>query len=237
MVPIHVALFCLTDDPFEPPGHGPRGGSHKVMFDLGRHLVRRGARVTFVTRLDSLEKPATQEFGELCRIIRVAAGPPQPIPYYRYEEYVDQAALAVEAIPELQAHRVTTVVSYNWNSGLVVARVYPRGAVDHVHYVLALGRARLAAGESREKISDAWLQAEDTVFSHASRIVTCSTSERAELAAFYPSIDTSSIHYVPLGVDTEVFDRRPRDPGHLVRRSATRFQEGIEHASRRAADT
>lgn len=206
------------------------------MFDLGRHLVRRGARVTFVTRRDSLEKPATQEFGELCRIIRVAAGPPQPIPYYRYEEYIDQAALAVEAIPELQPHLVTTVVSYNWNSGLVAARVYPRGAVDHVHYVLALGRARRAAGESPEKISDAWLQAEETVFSHASRIVTCSTSERAELAAFYPFIDSSCIHYVPLGVDTEVFDRRPRDPGHLVRRAATRFQEGIEHASRRAAD-
>ena len=228
--PVHIAIFCLTDDPFDPPGHGPRGGSHKMMFDMGLAFVRLGASVTFVVRLDSPTKPPFQQLGSLCRIHRLHAGPAAPVAYYRCTEFFDQMVAASRDIPGLSPEAVDRVVSYNWLAGEVALRVYDGSSIPHIHYVLALGRKRLAGGESREKVSDAWLECEARIFSRADLLVTCSRVECDEILRDYEDVEPGKVHCIPLGIDLHVFEPRPRTADHLVRRAAARFGEGAGDA-------
>jgi glycosyltransferase involved in cell wall biosynthesis len=199
------------------------------MFDMGRHFVRRGASVIYVSRLNSPQKPLLDEIGSRCRIHRIRVGPPEPMPYYECAALLEEMAAAVRELAELNAGAVDRVVSYNWLSGEVAARLYP-AATAHTHYVLTLGRAKRAAGEPKDKVTDFWLACEDRVFAHADRIVTCSTRERQDLETLYPSVDPKKIFCIPLGVDLNVFGRRPGSTDHLVRRASDRFSEGTDHA-------
>lgn len=226
---MRIGVLCLTDDPFDPPGYGRHGGSHRVMFDMGRHFIRRGATVIYFTRLNSPLKPVVEQLGSRCEINRISVGPPESMPYYECADLLDEMAQGVREITELSTLPLDRVVSYNWLSGEVAARLYAMN-VDHTHYVLTLGRAKRAAGEPRDKVTDFWLECEDRVFAHARRIVTCSTHERDDLKHFYPAVDPQKIFCIPLGVDLNVFGRRPRPTDHLVRRTADRFSEGAEHA-------
>lgn len=227
---MHIVVLCLTDDPFDPPGYGRHGGSHKVMFDMGRQFVRRGARVTFVTRTNSPSKARFQEFGALCRIHRIAVGPAEPIPYFRCAAYLDEMTSGIREIADVALGVVDRIVSYNWLSGETAVRIYGGSAMEHIHIVLALGRAKLASGEPKEKVSDLWLNCEDRIFAQAHRIVTCSTQERRDVLSYYANVDPAKVFCIPLGVDLDVFDRRPRAPDHLVRRAADRFGKGFGDA-------
>lgn len=226
---MRIGVLCLTDDPFDPPGYGRHGGSHRVMFDMGRHFVRRGASIVYVTRLNAPMKPDREQFGARCSIHRIRVGPPEPMPYYACAGFLDEMAQAVEEIAELATPPFDRVVSYNWLSGEVAARLYAPDA-GHTHYVLTLGQAKRAAGEPRDKVTDFWLECEHRVFTHAQRIVTCSTRERSDLLRLYPAVDPQKIFCIPLGVDLNVFGKRPRPTDHLVRRASDRFSEGAEHA-------
>jgi len=226
---MRIGVLCLTDDPFDPAGYGRHGGSHRVMFDMGRHFVRRGATVIYVTRLNSPHKPAFEELGTRCSIHRVASGPTEPMPYYECAAFLDDMTRAVSELAAMRSPPPERVVSYNWLSGEVAARLYAQETA-HTHYVLTLGRAKLETGEPRDKVTDAWLACEERVFAHARRIVTCSTYEREALKRLYPAVDPRKIFCIPLGVDLNVFGRRPRSTDHLVRRAADRFSEGADHA-------
>jgi glycosyltransferase involved in cell wall biosynthesis len=221
---MRIGVLCLTDDPFDPPGHGRHGGSNKVMFDMGRHFVRRGATITYVCRLNSVDKPTFEQFGARCSIHRIPIGPPERMPYYECAGLLDEMTEAVRGIADLNAPTIERVVSYNWLSGEVAVRLYSPSVI-HTHYVLTLGRAKRVGGEPKAKISDFWLECEDRTFAHARYIVTCSTRERQELLRFYP-VDPEKIFCIPPGVDLNVFGRRPGAADHLVRRAANRFGEG-----------
>jgi hypothetical protein len=77
---MRIAIFTLTDDPFDAPGIGGHGGSHVVMFDMGRHFVRAGASVIFVTRRDHEGKSEHEKIVDGCEIFRLSGGPISEIP-------------------------------------------------------------------------------------------------------------------------------------------------------------
>jgi hypothetical protein len=226
---MQICVLCLTDDPFDPPGHGRHGGSHRVMFDMGRHFVRRGATITYVCRRNSTDKATFEQLGARCRIHRIPVGPPERMPYYACAGLLDEMTEAVGATIDLTPGSFDCLVSYNWLSGEVAARLCPP-SISHTHYVLTLGRAKRASGESKDKISDFWLACEDNVFAHARYVITGSTRERQDLLSLYPAVNPEKIFCIPPGVDLNVYGRRPRSADHLVRRASDRFSEGPNDA-------
>jgi hypothetical protein len=220
---MRIAIFTLTDDPFDAPGIGGHGGSHVVMFDMGRHFVRAGASVIFVTRRDYEGKSEYEKIVDGCEIFRLSGGPISEIPYYECGEYIDEIIDSAKAISELHHTNIDRLVSYNWISGECVRRLYLDSNIPHIHCVLALARVRLANGESPSKVSALWQQCELNVLTSANQIVTCSRNELAELISLYPEIDSSRLRCIPLGVDTDVFGLRPLSSDHYLRRKTSRF--------------
>ncbi|MDX6499142.1 MAG: D-inositol-3-phosphate glycosyltransferase [Blastocatellia bacterium] len=220
---MRIAIFTLTDDPFEAPGVGGHGGSHVVMFDMGRHFVRAGAKVVFVTRRDRPGKNEREKVGEGCEIVRLKGGPTSEVPYYECGAYIDEIIDAAKSLPELCPDKIDRLVSYNWISGECVRRLYLDSGIPHIHCVLALARVRLANGESPNKVSELWQECELKVLTSADQIVTCSRNELAELTHLYPEVDPSRLRCIPLGVDTDVFGIRPLSSDHYLRRTTTRF--------------
>lgn len=220
---MRIAIFTLTDDPFEAPGMGGHGGSHVVMFDMGRHFVRAGAKVIFVTRRDRPGKRKREKIGGGCEIFRLEGGPINELPYYECGAYIDEIVAAAKSLPELCPDNIDRIVSYNWISGECVRRLYLDSGIPHTHCVLALARVRLANGESPRKISALWQECELRVLTSADQIVTCSTNELAELTSLYPEIDPTRLRCIPVGVDTDVFGIRPLSSDHYLRRTTSRF--------------
>jgi len=220
---MRIAIFALTDDPFEVPGMGGHGGSHVVMFDMGRHFVRAGASVVFVTRRDREVKSEYEKVGEGCEIFRLKGGPAKEIPYYECGEYIDEIVESAKAVSGLRPTNIDRLVSYNWISGECVRRLYFDSSIPHTHCVLALARVRLAHGESPTKVNAVWRECELKVLTSADQVVTCSRSELSELLSLYPEVDPNRLRCIPLGVDTNVFGIRPLSPDHYLRRTTTRF--------------
>jgi hypothetical protein len=220
---MRIAIYTLTDDPFDAPGIGGHGGSHVVMFDMGRHFVRAGASVIFVTRRDHDGESAHEKIADHCEIFRLKGGPVREVPYYECGEYIDELIDSSKAFPELAPANIDRLVSYNWISGECVRRLYLNSGIPHIHCVLALARVRLAYGESPGKINALWQEYELNVLTSASKIITCSRHELDELLSFYPEVDPSRLCCIPLGVDTDVFGERPLSADHYLRRTTTRF--------------
>ena len=220
---MRIAIFTLTDDPFEAPGLGGHGGSHVVMFDMGRHFVRAGGNVIYVTRRDRPEVSERESIGVNCEIVRLKGGPASEVPYHDCGTYLDELTESAKTYPELTAERIDRLVSYNWISGECVRRLYVNSDIPHIHCVLALGRVRLANGESEKKVNALWQECELKVLTSADQVVTCSQDELAELLNFYPEIDPNRLRCIPLGVDTDVFGIRPLSSDHYLRRTTARF--------------
>jgi Glycosyl transferase 4-like domain len=220
---VRIVIFTLTDDPFEAPGIGGHGGSHVVMFDMGRHFVRAGAHVVFVTRRDRCGLSEHENIGVNCEIIRLKGGPASEVPYYDCGAYLDELIESAKTYPELGVEKIDRLVSYNWISGECVRRLYMNSGIPHIHCVLALGRVRLANGESQKKVSSFWQECELKVLTSADQIVTCSQNELAELTNLYPEIDPNRLRCIPLGVNTDVFGIRPLSSDHYLRRTTARF--------------
>ncbi|MCA1568560.1 MAG: glycosyltransferase [Acidobacteria bacterium] len=220
---MRIAIYTLTDDPFDAPGIGGHGGSHVVMFDMGRHFVRAGASVVFVTRWDHAGKSEREKIAEHCEIFRLRGGPVRDIPYYECGEYINELIESGRVIPELSPANIDRLVSYNWIAGECVRRLYLNSGIPHIHCVLALARVRLAQGENSSKVNALWQEYELNVLTSASRIITCSRNEFDELVSFYPEVDPSRLCCLPLGVDTDVFGVRSISSDHHLRRTTTRF--------------
>ncbi|GEM_PF-2030020 len=223
---MRVVVVCLTDDPFDPPGEGGHGGSHRFICDLGRHLVRQGIRVTFVTRLDHPQKPDRDVLGSYADLHRLAVGPVEVLPYYDVAAHLTSlASRLAELAGGWSLSDEDRVVSYNWISGEAVLRceAFP---CPHIHYVLALGRARLQRGEDTDKVSELWLACEDRLFRHASFLVVPARSEREDMLALYEGIDPRNVSVVPNGLDLGTFQPRPRPLADFVRGAADGFRQG-----------
>lgn len=224
---LHVIQFCLTDDPFDPPGHGRFGGGHQFMFDIGRYLVRDGVRVTFLTRLNHPEKTRVHELGPFCTIWRVAAGPPRDLSQAELSGHLD--TLSDEAFRLLSGEhpRPDVVHSHNWISGEVARRLAGGLRVRWVHSFLSLGRTRIQLGEEPHP-TDALRDAQEmAIFRTADALVAVCPAELADFRSLYPELLHLPVQLVPHGLDPDVFFPRPQPPGDYLRRAARRFEEGV----------
>lgn len=224
---MRVLLASLLDDPFDPPGHERIGGGHVFVFDLGRHLVRRGHAVTYLVRRSDPDRSPREQVGPRCRVLRVDAGPlcdvdPTTLASL-LAELTDASLAAIGDAP------VDVVHSHYWLSGSVARHLVARRPARHVHSVLSLGRAKVAAGEPAhpsDRVRDA---AEVDVFNRADAVIVTCPSERDDLRRLYPEVRGDHVHVIPYGVDPDVFFPRPAPPRSVLHRAAARFPKEPDH--------
>ena len=232
----HVVQFCLTDDPFDPPGHERFGGGHLFVFDLGRYLVRSGARVTFVTRLNAPDKPLHQSLGPRCEIFRVPSGPPADLTPSSLGGSLEELHEASRNVLGTVLDTVDVIHSHNWISGHVAMRIAAAARVRHIHSILSLGRIKARLLEEPSETDPLRDEAELQVFQRAHHLVAVCPDELESLRELYPEISHDRVSIIPHGLDPDVFYPRPQDPGDFLRRSAARFEEGTHDIPGRAPD-
>jgi len=218
---VNILIITLTDDPFDPPGESRYGGAQRFMFDLGRHLVRVGHFVLFVTRHSRPGKPLQQTFGERCTVRRLQLGPPEERTHHELWEFQEAIEAQIRALTD-GTSRFDVVLSFNWLSGLAAIA---SGIRPHVHHILSLGRVRLALRELAHPSDAARDCGEVAVFSHADRLICVCRDELRSLQLLYPEIDSSKGRIIPYGIDGTIFYRRPCDADAYVRRSFEGFEE------------
>lgn len=219
---MNVLIITLTDDPFDPPGENRYGGAQRFMFDLGRHLVRRGHTVLFVTRQSRPGKPLHQTFGSRCQIRRFPVGSQDEVSHHDLWTYQEEIETLVGGLVSGE-RRFDSVLSFSWLSGLAAIET---GIHPHVHHILSLGRVRRALNEHPHPSDDARDHGEVQVFMKADRLICVCRDEFESLTSLYPEIDARKGRIVPYGIDGDVFYPRPCDADDYVRRQAEGYPEG-----------
>ena len=227
MVDAKLIVVCtLTDDPLLPAGRGGQGGSHPVMLNICRHLIRIGYRLVVLTRRQSLEDEEFIQLGTKCELYRLKIGPIAKIPYQTVSHYTDEAFQNINAILSRYKNLPMTFLSYNWFSGELTRRSRVKYKGRHIHIVLALGVERLKEKEGKNKVSDDWLVFELNTFSDADTVFCGSRYERDLIIKNYKELDSQKIVVLNFGIDVEVFSKRPKSSQDYIRRQAQEFQEG-----------
>jgi hypothetical protein len=220
--PMHVLLLTLTDDPLDPPGEGRYGGAQLFMFDLGRHLVRRGNSVTFLTRKSRPDKPEFDQLGPQCQIFRLKAGPEREASHHDIWPYQESLR---QQTAELMSNlgQFDSILSYNWISGLLAIETKIK---PHVHHILSLGRVRKELGEEDHSADYSRDQGELKVFNTATRLICVCNDEIASLQRLYPEVDHSKAVVIPYPVNPDAYSRRPLNSSVFLRWKAKGLQEG-----------
>ena len=213
---MRILIATIADDPLDPPGESRYGGAQLFMFDVGRHLLRAGHEVHYLTRQSRPGKPRRQSLGLHYEIHRVPIGPEGELNHHELWPY--RRAIEAAAVELISLERpFDRVLSFNWLSGVAAKAT---GIRPHIHHILSLGRARLALGEEAHPSDQPRDAGEIEVFTHADRLICVCRDEHLTLTKLYPEIDASKGHIIPYGTDAEVFYRRPCDPDDYIRRSA-----------------
>lgn len=216
-------LIVLSDDPFDPPGDGRYGGAHLFSFDLGRHLVRAGHEVVYLTRKSRADKPLYQELGPCCRLHRIEVGPEDEKDHHGLGTAMDKIDAAI--IRSLNEEgKFDCVFSYNWVSGLAAKHT---GIRPHIHHILSLGRVRLELGEEEHNSDGMRDRGEIEVFTSASRLICVCPDEFHSLIRLYPEVDRRVAVIIPYGVDENEFTPRPTTAIDFLRGASERFAQGV----------
>ena len=217
-----ILLLTLTDDPFDPPGHGRFGGSHAFFFDLARQFVRLGHDVTIITRLNDSQKQVFQDLGPACRLHRIAVGPPTEIYHHSFGNLIYEIATAINNL--LKDSTFNVVQTSNWLSG-AVACLLSKLASQHVHHILSLGRTRLELGEESSPFDTTRDEWEKKIINSANALVCVTEEEKDAIERLYSEVKPKNITIIPYGINQNVYFKRPSDTNDFVRRAGIRFQK------------
>jgi Glycosyltransferase Family 4 len=219
---MRVLLIALSDDPLDPPGEGRYGGAQLFMFDLCRHLVRKGHYVILLTRQSRPDKRALENIGPACEVHRIRGGPEHELSHHDiWQHYPELKEHALKLAPALG--KFFSVLSYNWISGVLATEM---GVSPIVHHILSLGRVRRELGEEPHPMDEARDAGELRVFAAATRLICVCNDELASLRRLYPEIDPSKAVVIPYPVDANANTRRPIDSGVYLRWKTQGFTEG-----------
>jgi hypothetical protein len=219
----HVLIVCLTDDPFLPPARGAFGGSVNVMFNLGAFLLRRGKVVSFIVTSSKKKKDEVRYISEKCNVhdIAVHGENGEPVAYHEFHDHID--TITNYCFEQFSKNIPKTIISYNWNSGLVACNIAAQWRIPHLHFVLSLSRARRKAGDPPQKLSPNWTAAEIRIFNESDHVIAASSAETDEIKFLYPECKIKNITCIHLGIDSNVFSPRPRSISDYIRWSANCF--------------
>lgn len=197
-----VAVLSVHTSPLEQPGTGDGGGLNVYVLQVARRLASRGVAVDVFTRRTSPHQPEVVEVADGLRVIRVTAGPPQPVAKDDLTNHLCSFALAM-----LREHApiYDVIHAHYWMSGWVARRVADRWDVPFVqtfHTLGVLKNATLAPGDVPEP--PLRLAAERRIARAADKVVGLTCGEARLLHRTF-GLSGADIAVVPAGVDLDVF--------------------------------
>jgi D-inositol-3-phosphate glycosyltransferase len=200
-----VALLSVHTSPLEQPGTGDGGGLNVYVLQVARRLAARGVAVDVFTRRTAPHQPDEVEVAPGLKVLRVTAGPPQPLPKERLTNHLCSFALGM-----LRDHDPVydVIHAHYWMSGWVARRVADRWDVPFVQTFHTLGvmkNATLAPGDTPEP--PLRLAAERRIARAADRVVGLTCGEARLLHRTF-GLSGADIAVVPAGVDLETFTPR-----------------------------
>ena len=203
-----LAVVSVHASPLSPLGQGENGGMNLSIRRLCEGLAERGIPSDVFIRRDDPRAPAEELICSGSRLVRLPAGPPEPLSKERILGHLPEftSALLAHADSERRAYRL--VHSHYWLSGWVARRAVQRWEVPWVHSFHTLARTKAAAGLPDDPVR---AEIEGVLVQKADRLVANSTVEELDLARHYGA-DPARICVVPLGVDMEEFGPRPTQP-------------------------
>ncbi len=200
-----VAIVCFINDPFDVPGSRRIGGGHLVLRELGEFLICQGFDVTYITRLNSPDKPTFKQLGQRCRIHRVPVGPPREMSPGDVGAMLDELEIATRAILLERTGNTTILHSQYWIAGEICRRINQSLGIRHIHHMLSFGRQKRSLGEEMRSTDSLRDLCERMVFDAVDILVAQCPSEARDLLALYPELGHRRITVIPHGIDPHVF--------------------------------
>lgn len=204
---MHIAMVSAHTSPLAPLGGRETGGMNVYVLELSRELARLGYDVDIFTRRDDPLARPIEEVAENLRLVRLDAGPPEPIDKEAIAGHLPEFARRLHDFAAEQKAPYGIVHSHYWQSGRAGAMLARAAQIPHIVMFHTLGevknRARISEREPRRRI-----RTERVIARGADAIVTASRHE-GELLERYYGADPARIRTIPCGVDLELF--RPLD--------------------------
>jgi D-inositol-3-phosphate glycosyltransferase len=205
---MRIAMISAHTSPLAPLGGRDSGGMNIYVLELSLELARLGYEVDIFTRRDG-ELPHVEAVAPGVRLVRIDAGPAEPIAKDRIIGFLPDFAAGMRRFAALQHQPYDAVHSHYWQSGWVGTLVSRALGLPHVVMFHTLGevknRARVTEQEPEVRIRH-----ERNIARRATAIVTASEHERGLLQRYYGA-DPGRMYTVPCGIDIERF--HPGDRG------------------------
>jgi D-inositol-3-phosphate glycosyltransferase len=204
-----AAIISLHTSPTDQPGSGDSGGMNVYILRVAQLLARQGIDVDVFTR-NRGDGPEIEQIGEGARLIRVQAGPGEPVPKEDLPpllpQFLDNVLhRATQDRAERRHHPYDVVHSHYWLSGWVGERTKEIWGAPLVASFHTLGKVKnfsLANGDRPEPRIR--LDGERSTIRGADRILAPTPVEAAHLVGLYGA-DPERIRIVPPGVDRVMF--------------------------------
>ncbi|MBF0383481.1 MAG: glycosyltransferase [Magnetococcales bacterium] len=225
---LHIAIICLSNDIFVPPGAGWFGGGQLGAYENGRYLVSQGARVTYILRSSQINQKQRELLGPRCTILRIpetAPGSGKP-----NERGMDMPSMIKAGLELLlnEPHLPNIIHSQYWIGGALGHAISQKHAIRHIHFFLSLGRLTYPpSGELslQQTTRDQW---ELEIYRYANCLVAQSFYLANKFKKLYPEITHEKVSVIHHGVDHLLFTRRPESTSDYFRRSSSRFSQGFD---------
>ncbi len=209
-----AAIISLHTSPTDQPGSGDSGGMNVYILRVAQLLAKQGIEVDVFTR-NRGDGPAAEQIGEGARLIRVQAGPGEPVPKEDLPALLPQFLenvlhRATQDRAERRHHPYDVVHSHYWLSGWVGERTKEIWGAPLVASFHTLGKVKnfsLAVGDRPEP--RVRLDGERSTIMGADRILAPTPVEAAHLVGLYGA-DPERIRIVPPGVDRALFVPKDR---------------------------
>jgi len=199
-----LAVVSVHASPLSPLGAGENGGMNLSIRRLCAGLADRGVPSDVFIRRDDPQAPAEELIAGGSRLVRLSAGPPEPLPKETVLGHLPAFTSALLAHAESERREYRLVHSHYWLSGWVARRAVQRWQVPWVHSFHTLARTKAAVGLPEDPVR---AEVEAVLALKADRLVAGSSAEERDLARLYGA-GAEKVCVVPLGVDMEDFAPR-----------------------------
>jgi D-inositol-3-phosphate glycosyltransferase len=199
--PQRVAMISMHTSPLATPGVGDAGGLNVYVSEVSRRLGERGLKVDVFTRAQAGNGPETVEVNEHTRVIRLPAGPLEPMVK---EDLLDLVQVFGERLDPQMEH-YDLIHSHYWLSGMVGRRLKARHGIPLVHTMHTMAKVKNAAlSEEQTSEPDDREQGEAAIVADADVLTANTTDEAADLQQHYGAT-VDQLRIVPPGVDLHTF--------------------------------
>jgi D-inositol-3-phosphate glycosyltransferase len=221
-----IAFLSVHASPVGQLGEGENGGMNLTIRQLCAGLSARGIPTDVFVRRDDPDAPAEELLAPGSRLVRLDAGPAEPVPKAQLVNELPffTRALLEHVDSERRVYRL--IHSHYWLSGWVARRIAQRWSVPWVHSFHTLARMKAEAGLPAEPARG---EAEEVIARAADRLVAMSPAEERALVDLY-GVDPDTICVVPPGVDMERYT--PRPAGRVRRRLGLLDRRVVVYAGR-----